>query len=303
MPKVAELTDRVNQLTDAFTRTRAHRLGRVARIAGRCFMSIDSRDEVIVERRDHVLWAVLSRPSAFNAITPRSIDELDHILDRVQEDRSIRSLVITGSGKAFCAGADLKAVLAASAEVCETAATSCFLGRVGVVFNRLEALPIPTIAALNGTTLAGGLELMLCCDMAIASADVRIGDGHANFGQIPGGGGTLRLPRRIGAWRAKQLMFTGATISATQACAWGLVDEVAHDDLGARVQALTDQIATKSSLVLERMKGLVDGASHLSSIEALEAELRASDLHMTSRDRNEGLAAFAEKRTPRYLGL
>jgi enoyl-CoA hydratase len=278
-------------------------LGGSVRTAGWPTVQIDSSKEVTIERRDNALWAFLSRPSAFNAITPRSIDELDDVLDRVHADRSIRSLVITGSGKAFCAGADLKAVLAAGGELDETAATSRFLRRVGMVFNRLEGLPIPTIAALNGVTLAGGLELMLCCDIAIASADVKLGDGHANFGQIPGGGGTLRLPRRIGSWRAKQLMFTGATISAAQACEWGLVNEVAHDDLDVRVQSLTDQIATKSSLVLERMKGLVEGATRLTSAQALEAELRASDLHMTSRDRNEGLAAFAEKRTPRYLGL
>jgi enoyl-CoA hydratase len=265
-------------------------------------VSEHSSNEVTIERRGTALWLLLSRPSAFNAITPRSIDELDAALGQVEKDRSIRSLVITGSGKAFCAGADLKAVLAASSGLNEATATSCFLRQVGAAFNRLETLPVPTIAAVNGMTLAGGLELMLCCDMAIASAEAKLGDGHANFGQIPGGGGTLRLPRRIGDSRAKQLMFTGVAISAAQAYEWGLVDEVASDALDARIQVLTEQIASKSSLVLERMKKLVGDAARLSAADALEAELQMSDAHMASHDRNEGLAAFAEKRGPMYLG-
>lgn len=259
-------------------------------------------EEVTIEHRGATLWVVLSRPAAFNALTRQSIAAIDAAVTRASEDRSIRALVITGSGKAFCAGADLKAVLAASSGVNETEATQAFLRQVGAAFNRLEALPIPTIAAVNGMTLAGGLELMLCCDIAIAGANAKLGDGHANFGQIPGGGGTLRLPRRIGHARAKHLMFTGAAISAAQACQWGLVDEVVHtDDLFARVQEITGQIASKSSLVLERMKGLVDGTSHLPLRDALEAELQMSDRHMASHDRNEGLAAFAEKRVPLYL--
>ena len=210
--------------------------------------------------------------------------------------------MVTGSGRAFCAGADLKAVRAASAGGDESAATSAFLRQVGAVFDRLESLPIPTIAAINGLTLAGGLELMLCCDVAICAASARLGDGHANFGQIPGGGGTLRLPRRIGASRAKQLMFTGAVVPADIAGLWGLVDEVvAGDGLLARVQEITEQVAAKSALVLERMKELVNQAPLCTDTKALQAELQMSDLHMASYDRNEGLAAFSEKRVPRYL--
>lgn len=261
-----------------------------------------SFDEVRIDRRGSSLWVVLSRPSAFNAITPRSIGELEIAVEQAEQDRSIRSLVITGCDRAFCAGADLKAVLAASSDQNETAATRAFLRQVGKVFSRLESLPVPTIAAVNGTTLAGGLELMLCCDIAIASVHATLGDGHANFGQIPGGGGTLRLPRRIGEARTKHLMFTGSIISAAQAYQWGLVDEVVDEPLEARVQTLTDCIASKSSLVLARMKRLVGDGTRSLPEEALKAELLMSDLHMTSNDRNEGLAAFAEKRVPQYLG-
>jgi enoyl-CoA hydratase len=259
--------------------------------------------DVSVQRRGSAIWVVLSRPEAFNAITPRSIEAIDAVVRHVEQDRNIRALAITGSGKAFCAGADLKAVLAASENATETTATSAFLRRVGAVFNRLEALPIPTVAAVNGVALAGGLELMLCCDIAIASSNAKLGDGHANFGQIPGGGGSLRLPRRIGTPRAKHLMFTGATISAAQALEWGLVEEVVESNaLISRVEEIAGQMASKSALVLERMKRLVADVTNLSPSGALEAELRLSDQHMASYDRNEGLSAFAEKRPPRYLG-
>ncbi|HEY9237742.1 MAG TPA: enoyl-CoA hydratase/isomerase family protein [Burkholderiaceae bacterium] len=262
-----------------------------------------STDEVILDRRGTALWIVLSRPAAFNAITPASVRGLEAALAHAESDPTIRSLVITGSGKAFCAGADLKAVQAAGAGENADSATSAFLRAVGSAFHRLERLPIPTLAAVNGIALAGGLELLLCCDLVIASAEARLGDGHANFGQIPGGGGSLRLPRRIGASRAKHLMFTGASIPAAQALHWGLVDEVVDPHaLAFRVAELSEQIAAKSSLVLARMKQLVDDAPHLLPAQALEAELRLSDEHMASHDRNEGLAAFAEKRVPVYLG-
>lgn len=265
-------------------------------------MQIEDIPEVAIERRGTALWVVLSRPSAFNAITPRSIGELDTALNQAEADPCIKSLVVTGSGKAFCAGADLKAVLAASSGSSDDAATSRFLRQVGATFNRLETLSIPTIALVNGMTVAGGLELMLCCDLAIASAQARLGDGHANYGQIPGGGGTLRLPRRIGNARAKYLMFTGTTITAEQACEWGLVDEVVGGSIADRALVVTEQIASKSALALKRMKRLVADASRLSAREALAAELQMSDLHMTSHDRNEGLAAFSAKRVPRYIG-
>ncbi len=272
--------------------------------------------DVRVERRGNALWVVLARPAAYNALTSTSIAGLAAALDRVDADRSIRALVVTGSGKAFCAGADLKAVLAARSRRApdaavepegdadgDEAATRRFLREVNVAFDRLETMRVPTVAAVNGTALAGGLELMLCCDVALAATSAKLGDAHANFGQLPGGGGSLRLPRRIGASRTKWLMFTGRSIDAATALAWGLVDEVAApDELVAQVDALTDRFAAKSALVLERMKTLVNAEADRSTADALDAERRMSEQHLSAHDRNEGLAAFAEKREPRYIG-
>jgi enoyl-CoA hydratase/carnithine racemase len=262
----------------------------------------ESPAEVAAHLRGTSLWVTLTRPEAFNALTSSSVELLGRAVKAASSDATIRSLVITGSGTGFCAGADLKAVLARGHSGTANEVTAQFLRQVGDVFNQIESLPIPTIAAVNGITVAGGLELMLCCDIVIASAKARLGDGHANFGQIPGGGGTVRLPRRIGKSRAKHLMFTGQTIDATRAEAWGLVDEVCEpDSLESRVEEITNEIAQKSSLVLSRMKALVEGGD-LSAKEQLEGELRLSAEHMLSHDRNEGLAAFTEKRVPKYLG-
>jgi enoyl-CoA hydratase len=266
------------------------------------FNPSDSSSEVSAELHGTSLWITLTRPEAFNALTPSSVDLLGRAVEAAASDASVRCLVITGSGKGFCAGADLKAVLARGDSATANELTGEFLRQVGDVFHRLESLRIPTIAAVNGIALAGGLELMLCCDIVIASGKARFGDGHANFGQIPGGGGTVRLPRRIGKSRAKHLMFTGQTIDATKAQAWGLVDEVCEPDLlQLRVEEITSEIAKKSPLVLSRMKALIEG-NDLSAKEQLEEELRLSAEHMLSYDRNEGLAAFSEKRVPKYLG-
>ncbi len=260
-------------------------------------------ETLAVERRANALWITLSRPTAFNALTPATIAELGRALDVVDADPSLRSVVLTGAGKAFCAGADLKAVLAAGRDGTAEAATMHFLREVGRVFDRLEAAPVPTVAAVNGIAVAGGLELLLCCDIVLAAAGAMLGDGHANFGQIPGGGGTLRLPRRIGAARAKYLMLTGRNLPAQQAADWGLVDEVLPpDELQARAAELAGGFERHSALVLARMKQLVAAGLDSSAAVTLEAELSMSRWHMASHDRNEGLAAFSERRTPVYLG-
>jgi len=260
-------------------------------------------DVVHIERRDHALWITLARPQAFNALTPAIIAGLDRALDQVDADAGLRCLVVTGSGRAFCAGADLMAILAASRDASAEAATGGFLRDVGRVFSRLQALRVPTLAAVNGIAVAGGLELLLSCDMALAADTAMLGDGHANFGQIPGGGGTLRLPRRIGAARARYLMLTGLNIDARRAEGWGLVDEVVPaGELVARATALAAVFASHSPLVLARIKQLVAAGLDSSGAVALQAELDLCDRHLSSHDQNEGLAAFSEKRRPVYLG-
>ena len=178
-----------------------------------------------------------------------------------------------------------------------------FLESVLVVMARLETCPRPVIAALNGLTLAGGLELVLCCDLVLAARSAKIGDAHANFGLLPGGGSSVRLPRKIGPTRAKYLLYTGEFLPAEDLVAAGLVNEVVDDaGLVPAVERLVAKLAGKSPLVLRRMKALVDDGLEQPKSTALKLELLASELHTHSHDMKEGLAAFEEKRKPSFLG-
>jgi enoyl-CoA hydratase/carnithine racemase len=143
------------------------------------------------------------------------VDGLHQGLDLAAK-RDVRVVVIAGEGRAFCAGADLTQVLDRTADDAEPGAENEFLRQVGVVFDRLEAFSKPVIAAVHGLAVAGGLELVLCCDLVVATRSAAFGDAHANYGLLPAGGGSVRLPRRVGPGRAKQLMFTGVTLPAGQ---------------------------------------------------------------------------------------
>ena len=260
-----------------------------------------SDPSVRCEIRGGAIWITLNRPDAMNAITPDVVAGIAAALNTAEADANIQAVVLTGTGRAFCAGADLKYVRAATTN--NEAAVSQFLNSVLALMARLETFPRPVIAAVNGLALAGGLELVLCCDLVIAARSARIGDAHANFGLLPGGGSSVRLPRKIGLTRAKYLLYTGEFVPAADLVAWGLVNEVVDDsDLTAASDRLVAKLAVKSSLVLRRMKALVaDGLEQPLDI-ALRGELLASEVHAFSHDMKEGLSAFEEKRKPVFLG-
>lgn len=245
-----------------------------------------------------VLRITLHRPDAMNALNPSLLRGLAAALDQAQAQGDVRAVVITGAGRAFCAGADLKFVQGDQA-----AATGRFLDELGVLLNRIEAFPVPVIAAVNGLALAGGLELVLCCDLVLAARSARFGDAHANYGLLPGGGGSVRLPRRIGATRAKYLMLTGELVTASAMETAGLVSRVVDDEvLPAEALALAGRIAARSPLALARMKRLVDDGLEQPAAVALRQELQVVALHRHSADMREGLLAFKEKREPRFGG-
>lgn len=260
-----------------------------------------SEPVVLTEARGAALWLTLNRPAAMNAITPDVVSGLQGGLDRALADDGVRAVVLSGAGRAFCAGADLKHVRETTAG--DEAATAAFLQTVLQLMNRIEKFPKPVIAAINGLALAGGLELVLCCDLVVAARGARLGDAHANYGLLPGGGSSVRLPRKIGPTRAKYLLFTAEFVPAERLVEAGLVNEVVDDaELPAAVERLVAKLAPKSPLVLRRMKALVDDGLDQPIETALRLELLASEVHAHSHDMQEGLAAFEEKRAPRFIG-
>jgi enoyl-CoA hydratase len=255
------------------------------------------------ERKGSALWVTLNRPDALNSLSPEMVAELLAAFEDADRDRSLRAVVLTAAGRAFCAGADLKAVEAMGGDGDAARATAPFLDEVRKLMTRIERLRLPVIAAVNGLALAGGLELVLCCDLVVAADTAKLGDAHAKYGLLPGGGGSARLPRKVGPTRAKYMMFTAGHFPAAELQQWGLVTEVAPAaELDAAVERLLERIVDKSPLGLERMKRLVDDSLDQPLEVALTAELVMSELHAHSHDRAEGLAAFLEKRQPRYTG-
>jgi enoyl-CoA hydratase len=250
---------------------------------------------VLVERTGRVVRLTLNRPDKLNSISPEVVSLLDSALDGLRNDD--RCLVITGAGRAFCAGGDLDAVMALANG--ETDVISAFHLSITRVLRRIEQLPIPVVCAVNGIAVAGGLEIAAACDIVVADERARFGDGHAVYGLLPGGGGSVRLPRIIGAKRAKLLMMTGRQVSARTMEQWGLVDIVAAPgELEAAVESVVGELVQRSPLGLSRMKHLVDAGLELSTDEAIDLEQRVTSEHTLSTDYAEGLAAFREKRLP-----
>ena len=262
-------------------------------------------DHVVVDDRTDARAAIvrLHRPEKLNAIDWAMVRELDGVLDAVEGDPSVRCVLVTGSGRAFSAGGDLEGYLTLQQD---PVAFPRFVEDLHTTFGRLRRIPVPAVALVNGVAVAGGLELLLNCDFAIAARSARIGDGHLNFGQMGGGGSLTLLPRAIGRERAAELIFTGRLLDADEAAAWGLVNRVVEDDaLEPLGLELARDIATKSPLGLANAKEVLQTvwADNGPEADGLRYEReRNDDYCLTSEDAREGLRAFAEKRPPRFTG-
>lgn len=238
----------------------------------------------------------LNRPDRLNAISPELLEDLDRACEAVESDPGARVVTLTAAGRAFCAGADLRVVQDLSPDA---GRWSAFMRLWHRVFDRIEALPVPVIAGVHGLALAGGLELVLVADLAVADEAARLGDQHANFGLVAGGGGSQRLPRLIGARRAKELMLLGGWLTAPEALAWGLVNRVVPaGTVAATVEEMAAALAAGSGSANRTVKALVARAFDTELAEGLELERRLVAEHMRSTDAAEGLRAFVEKRKP-----
>jgi len=257
-------------------------------------------ESLITEINGSTAWFTLNRPDAMNSMTNDMLDRLEAGLLEAESNDDVRVVVLTGNGRAFCAGSDLKDT--AQEDSLEPGALD-FIDRAGQVFDIARNMSKPMIAALNGITLAGGLELAMTCDLVVAAQSAKLGDAHANFGVFPGAGGAAILPRLIPLNVAKYLLFTGKFLSADEMHKYGLVNEVvADEDLHESVQALAELIAQKSPASLRRMKVVANQTQDKSRMDSLTQEQYEFRKHERSYDMSEGLNAFVEKRKPEFKG-
>jgi enoyl-CoA hydratase/carnithine racemase len=265
-------------------------------------MSEQREKIIIVEKRQGAAWLTINRPAAMNALSREAVIEIDRIVGELERQEDVRALVFTGAGNAFCAGGDLKYFK-------ETVGSGdmdrfrAYLRLCQDMYRRVENFPRPTIAAVNGVAVAGGLELILSCDMVIAAESAKIGDGHANFGIIPGGGGAIRLPRKIPMAFAKRLLFTGNLLPARELARYGLVNDVVPDaELESTVLKLVSQVTKNSPLGLRMIKQLINDGFEQPLDTALRLEVVAWESYGRSEDIKEGLQAFQDKRKPKFVG-
>jgi enoyl-CoA hydratase len=256
------------------------------------FRTLDYRVE------EGVAVITLDRPETLNALDGDALLELSVAFELAEADVDVGALIVTGSGRAFVAGADIANI--ASIDDPYTGREFALSGQD--VFNSLAALPFPTVAAINGFALGGGLELALACDLRVAASGARLGLPEVGLGLLPGFGGTQRLPQLIGQGRALDLIFTGRHVEADEALALGLVDRVVDDALdGAR--RLTAQILKNAPVALGLAKEAVTRGLGVTLAQGLEIEADLFGLATTTEDFREGTRAFLEKRAAEFKGV
>lgn len=242
----------------------------------------------------------LHRPEAMNAITEEMLTELRDLCAALDGRSDLRAVVLAGGEQVFCAGADLKDQAPRLADLTPSQMWERLRATV-TTFDAIAALPQPTVAAISGFALGGGLELALACDLRVAAPTARFGLPEAKVGMMPAAGGTQRLPRIVGAARAAELMYTGAIIDAARAAEIGLVNVVDEDWLGAAV-SLGQTIAASSPVAVRLVKEVMWRGLDASLETGLRMEMAAVAVLFSTDDRREGLAAFLEKRPPAWQG-
>ncbi len=246
-----------------------------------------------------VAWVTLNRPEVMNALDATTLEELGAAANDINNDVSVRVVIIKANGKAFCTGADLTAV----STVPEGKPIDYFLRLWHKTFTAIENIGVPVIAMVQGTAYAGGLELTMVCDLVVAAEDARLSDQHANRGLVPAGGATQRLPRLIGIRKAKELLLLGDRITGAEAEKLDLVNKaVPADKVEETVNEIVQNLLGKSPMAAKAVKRLVNKGMDSSLDTGLEAEMLAMTAHGYTEDFKEGIAAFIEKRPAKFPG-
>ena len=252
---------------------------------------------VLIERpADGVGLIRINRPDVRNALNLEVRKLIARHLTEFGEDAATRCIVLTGNDKSFAAGADIK-------EMAGAGPIDMIQRGVHTLWRVIAACPKPVIAAVNGFALGGGCELAMTCDIIIAGETARFGQPEVKIGIIPGGGGTQRLTRAVGKYKAMKICLTGELFGAREAFDMGLVSEVVPDaEVEKRALALAQQIAELAPLAVQQIKEVVLAGQDASLDAALRLETKAIQLLFASQDQKEGMAAFIEKRKPKFQG-
>jgi len=256
-------------------------------------------ETIKVEREESIVWITLNRPHRLNALNEILMEELNEALDTVENDPSVRCVIITGEGdRAFSAGADITGFPRA------TPVSAAEFSRKGqMVFSKIEEMSKPVIAAINGYALGGGLELALACDFRIASEHAEFGSPEINLGIIPGWGGTQRLVRTVGLANAKKIVMLGDRIKADEALKMGLVDKVVpFEKLREEAKALAQRLCEGPPIALKYAKHAVNFGSQVPLDIGLRLEATLMGLLFSTQDVKRGIEAFMSRQKPEFKG-
>ena len=253
---------------------------------------------ILVEKKDNIGLIKINRPNNLNALNKDTILELTKGIEELEKDKNIKVVILTGEGKAFIAGADIKQMKDM------TPLEAKKFGEMGhKLMMNIEKSRLPFIAAVNGYALGGGCEVMMACDIAIACASAKIGQPEINLGIHPGFGGTQRLPRLVGRMKAKELLLTGDNIDANEAYRIRLVNMVVTDDkLMKEAENIAGKIAAKSTVQTAFIKTLVNKGMDVDLNRACALEISYFSKSFETDDQKEGMNAFLEKRKPSFKG-
>ena len=256
-------------------------------------------ETLIYQQEGYIGTLTINRPNALNALNATVLAELKSFAEQASKKGDIRALIITGSGeKAFVAGADIKAMQGMSAQE-----ATDFSYAAQAAFHAIESLPFAVIAAVNGFALGGGCELALSCDIILASEKAKFGLPETTLGLLPCFGGTQRLPRAIGLYKAKEMVFTGEFYTAEACEAMGFVNRVlAADALLAEARAMATTITSRGPIAVAKAKESMHTGFDLSLTEGLKQEGALFGTLFHTADQKEGIGAFVEKRTPDFKG-
>ncbi len=253
-------------------------------------------ETIIYEKKGGLVDITLNRPDRLNAANLQLAREMTQAIGEIEADDEVRVMILHGAGRAFCAGADIKAMA-------EGELSGELVHRMTALCTRLEGLVKISIAAVNGYATGGGCEMALACDLRLAADVARFGLPEVKLGLLPGSGGTQRLPRIIGAGRAKWVMYTGEFVDAETALQWGLVNQVVPgDQLLEEAGKLAQTLLERPPLALRLIKSCIDVGSQMDLRSGLEYEGRCIQILEASEDAQEGLRAFVEKRAGNFTG-